>query len=51
MAVYGKQGVDRGEVFFEAWQMVTEGRLFEEERNTVRQGEADIYKGIRLVTV
>jgi hypothetical protein len=44
MAVYGKQRVDRGEVFFKAWQMVTEGRLFEEDRNTVRQGEADIHK-------
>jgi hypothetical protein len=24
MAIYGKQRVDRGEVFFDAWQMVTE---------------------------
>jgi hypothetical protein len=32
MAMYGKQRVDRGEVFFEARQMVTEGRLFEADR-------------------
>jgi hypothetical protein len=56
MAMYGKQRVDRGEVFFEARQMVTEGRLFEadrlfeEDRNRTERERRIFKKGIKLVT-
>jgi hypothetical protein len=56
MAIYGKQrvGTGRGEVFFEApffeaRQMVIEGRLFEEDRKRTERERRIFRKAIGLV--